>query len=451
MLNRGNNMARITKGRLFKRGKKGYYYLQYYLNGKEIKKALRDEAGNSITSLRKAEKARDILLAPYSTGDEKQRREQAYSALKTAEEKADEAEKRAKHTVKIKDAWGVYKKSQLRPDSGPDTLRNYNGHYQKFMAWLKTNYKQINNIAAVTSEIAAEYASFLEGEGYSRNTYNKHITFMKLFYKVMLEENRAEFNPFERLKRKKQITNSRKELTVEQIYNLLSTASPDLALLLGLGYFTGLRRGDCCTLMWSEVDLARQIITRIPNKIKDRSSNPQVVKIGISKHLFNALSQIPSEQRTGYVLPQMAEYYLNKKRDRINRMIKKHFENCGIKTVKEGTGEGTGKRAVIQYGFHSLRYSYISHHAEAGTPQAIIQANAGHANPAMTEHYTKISDEAALRIANALDLESDSKAKLIEDKSISLEELKNLVSTMNANNWQEVKKLILEKLPKIQT
>ena len=105
---RSKQMARTTQGRLFKRGKQGYYYLQYYLNGKEIKRALRDETGNPITSLRKAQKAKDILLTPYSTADEKQRREQAYSALKTAEEKAIEAKKICKHTVQINGGWTVY-------------------------------------------------------------------------------------------------------------------------------------------------------------------------------------------------------------------------------------------------------------------------------------------------------------------------------------------------------
>jgi integrase len=138
----------------------------------------------------------------------------------------------------------------------------------------------------------------------------------------------------------------------------------------------------------------------------------------------------------------MAEYYLNNKRDRINRMIKKHFENCGLKTVKDGTGEGTGKRAVIQYGFHSLRYSYISHHAEAGTPQAIIQANAGHANPAMTEHYTKISDDAALRVATALDITPE--AKLIEavDVEPEREKLRHLANTLSIDEIKKVLKYI---------
>ena len=75
-------------------------------------------------------------------------------------------------------------------------------------------------------------------------------------------------------------------------------------------------------------------------------------------------------------------------------------------TTDPETGENikTGCRAVVEVGFHSLRYSYISHNAEAGTPAAVIQRNAGHANPAMTEHYTKISDRAAVKYAAALQL-----------------------------------------------
>lgn len=39
-----------------------------------------------------------------------------------------------------------------------------------------------------------------------------------------------------------------------------------------------------------------------------------------------------------------------------------------------------------------------------GTPQAVIQESAGHANPAMTEHYTHVSIDAARRAAEALNL-----------------------------------------------
>lgn len=51
-------MARTTRGRLYKRGKKGNYYLQYYQNGIEHREALRDEHGEPITRAEAARKHR---------------------------------------------------------------------------------------------------------------------------------------------------------------------------------------------------------------------------------------------------------------------------------------------------------------------------------------------------------------------------------------------------------
>ena len=109
-------MARQTQGRIFKRGKKGYYYVQYYLNGKQIVKALRDENDQPITGKRNAEKAAEVILAPYKSNNHVQRRQQAVDALKTAEEKAIEAE-RTKSAVKLTDAFNkAMKKARRKPD-----------------------------------------------------------------------------------------------------------------------------------------------------------------------------------------------------------------------------------------------------------------------------------------------------------------------------------------------
>ena len=105
-----------------------------------------------------------------------------------------------------------------------------------------------------------------------------------------------------------------------------------------------------------------------------------------------------------YVLPRYAALYLSGRDNAIIREVNRHFRQNGLATTRPGTGPGTGKRAVVDIGFHSLRYSYISHNAEAGVPAAVIQKNAGHANPAMTEHYTRISDQAARQYAAALQL-----------------------------------------------
>lgn len=66
-----------------------------------------------------------------------------------------------------------------------------------------------------------------------------------------------------------------------------------------------------------------------------------------------------------------------------------------LDSQKAGTGKGTGKRAVIAVGFHSLRHTYVSLHAERGTPAAMIQNIVGHSNLAMTRHYTHVNTELA--------------------------------------------------------
>lgn len=132
------------KGHLFTRGrgKTKNYYVQYFLNGKEYRKALRDDDGNAITSKPVAQKAANKFLAPYIAKDEVQRREQAASALKTAQEKAQELVHK-QNVLKIENVWQAYLDAPQddKPNSGPGTMSNYKRHWSKFVDWLKKHYR----------------------------------------------------------------------------------------------------------------------------------------------------------------------------------------------------------------------------------------------------------------------------------------------------------------------
>ena len=461
------------QGRLYKRdgnGKEhsaqsrvhGVFWLEYRVDGKRKRQALRRPDGSPITRLKEAEEERTRRMRPFAANRKVEQLKDVRSLLSDAETDQAEAERDLVPAPALEDAWGVYLRSQSRPDSGPVTLADYERHYNKLLGWLGANHPDLHTVDQVTHDIAVGYAQFLDpvnGEGrVSPNTFNKRIGFLRLFFRVLGEEGRVEANPFERIKRRKLRTNSRRELTVEQVFTVLSSATGEMALLLGLGYFTGLRRGDCCTLLWSEVDLVRGIIKRIPNKVRGRSADPEPVKVGIAPDLHLALSQTPPKRRRGFVLPGVAKLYNDpSRRDRISRMIAAHFDTCGIKCVRPGTGRyrdpvtkewvSTGKRAISDYGFHSLRYSYISHHAERGTPQAVIQANAGHRNPAMTEHYTRISDETARQVAATIALPKPAFGELPESATEEREPLpdwaRELLATMQAGNWEEIRELLL--------
>lgn len=454
----GSQRSRKIRGRLYKRDARGrehpagsdadgVYWLQYTRKGERFRQPLTNPVtGEAITGFPAAEDERDRILAPFSTKHEVTQLRAIEARLADAETRHAVAEKRTVPALRLADAWDAYKASTTRPGSGDATLVNYHRHLRQFTDWLKTAYPDVQQVSQVTSAIASDYAGTLDRNGVSPNTYNKHISFMSLFYRVMIEDSRAEHNPFAKVRRRKLRTNSRKELSRELVRELLSTAEGELGILLGLGYYTGLRRGDCCTLQWAEVDLERDIIKRVPNKTKDRTDNPEPVKVGIPPELHAALARTPSEKRRGYVLPGMARLYNGNKRDRIVRMVTAHFVKCGIQCRRDGTGEDSGQRAIVDYGFHSLRYSYISHHAELGTPLAVIQANAGHRSPAMTEHYTRISDDTARRTAAVLSLPaaSDGKPSEAETEPEPLPQwARDLAATLTSGNWEVIKARLL--------
>jgi integrase len=266
------------------------------------------------------------------------------------------------------------------------------------------------------------------------------------------EPARLKDNPFERIRRKQLKTNVRRELSIAELKAIIEKAEGELQTLFMLGTFTGLRLGDCCTLKWGEVDLDRGLIRRIPNKTA-KSGKP--VTVGIPAALYAKLSETPKVKRKGYVVPKYAELYnhTNEKgepirRPLITREIKHIFEKCEIQTQQDGTGKptdenrnavDTGKRAVVDVSFHSLRHTWVSMQAEAGTPQAVVQSIIGHSNPAMTAHYTHIGEGAALEAAKVITL---NEPKQIESRVVP-PWIQELAETMTVENLEEIKAVLV--------
>ena len=88
----------------------------------------------------------------------------------------------------------------------------------------------------------------------------------------------------------------------------------------------------------------------------------------------------------------------------VPKQIQAHFEACGIATHAPGTGfvkdaDGddvhSGKRALVDVGFHSLRHTFVSLCRAANTPLSVVESIVGHSSPAMTRHYTHTGEDAA--------------------------------------------------------
>ena len=400
-------MPRMTRGRVFPRGKSMRYYVQFYADGKQHVAALRDRDGLPITNARAAREAADLMLLPFRLRGEEARAEALAERHATLERKARLAEQEM-HESKctLENGLDVFTSCPFRSrafEVPGKTERKmlYARVFRAFREWMEVNHSDKRTLSKVTPDMAMQFRDALGGTPQHRNIY---IAVMRKIYASLIKSGHLScLNPFGDLQRLPEVTENRKPLTHEMAMRLIAAADGETRLLLAIGYYTGLRLGDCCTLLWREVFMDRGVIVRQPRKTLHtaRNQNEARVKVGIPFELGKMLTEARAKSTSEYVLPVLAEKYLRSK-PAVTTLVAEVFKKCGIRRARQGTGKGTGKRAVVEYCFHSLRYSYASMSAELGVPAAIIQQNLGHGSPAMTEHYTKISDQAAAHYASLL-------------------------------------------------
>lgn len=299
----------------------------------------------------------------------------------------------------------------------------------------------------MTPALAAEYAGHLTARGLSANSYNKHVFFLELLFRALKEPGRLTANPWEGIRRKRVNSASRRELTIEELRAVCAAAEGELRLLLAVGVYTGLRLGDAATLRWAEVDLVRRFIRRIPNKTARRKPVP--ITIPLHAALYSILADAAAGERAEYVLPETAALYL-KSSSALSKRLHDHFEACGIRTHKPGTGgRGAGRpRAVVEVGFHSLRHSFVSLCREANAPLSVVESIVGHSSPAMTRHYTHTSELAATAAVAALPgLLADAGEQVTPAPTMAPEgqlealraKLADLAARLNADTWAAIK------------
>ena len=418
-------------GYLFKRGADGKthpadwtgagrFWIAYRLGGKLIRQRLADAHGNAITDRAQAEAERRRILAPLQTGNELETLKAIQSKIAQAEAQHVEAVAASRNGITIESAWERYLASTARPDTGDATLRQYSFQFARFADWMKRIHSEVATLDGVTREQAQEYAADLAAAGLSGNSFNKHIGLLSLVFRILMDDAGLSANPWEKIARRKHRSAERRELTVEELRRIVTTATGEMRLLYALGIYSGMRLGDCCTLRWTEVDLAQRVIVRIPRKT---ASKNKPVRIPMFPDLEAMLKEARQSAVGEFVLPELAAWYLAGRGDSITDRIQRHFWNCGIECHAEGTGKqikrdavgnavlteygnavliDTGKRAVIRCGFHSLRHTFVSLCRAANAPLSVVEAIVGHSNPAMTRHYSHTGDSEAQRAIAAL-------------------------------------------------
>jgi len=444
---------KTRKGYLVRRGKT--FYAVWQVAGRKFMKTTRQ------SDRKDAVKELARIMQPFLVADEVRTLETVKARIEGAKADLVKMDEEKNPPLTIGSAWSAYLNAPGRPDSGPATLRQYEAEFNRFLKWIEAEHADVQTMRALTPEIAGAYAQHLTGSKATPSTFNQHIGFLRLLWRVLEKPARMDApNPWTDIKRKRLVTQGRRELTIEELRRACLAATGELRTLLALGLYTGMRMGDCATLRWGETDLVRGMIRRVPMKTARRSGKP--VMIPIHATLQAILVEIPKDKHPEYVLPEMATVYL-KARSELKDIIQAHFAACGVTTHRPGTGfvmekgvdgkdrkVSTGKRAVVEVGFHSLRHTFVSLCRAANAPLSVVESIVGHSNPAMTRHYTHTSEAAAgVAVAALPDITGQATVTPVlpaADEMIAKAKVRELVETLTHANLKERRTQLLSLL-----
>ena len=212
------------------------------------------------------------------------------------------------------------------------------------------------------------------------------MSFLDRFWRELRVEAGLVENIWRDIKKQRKNTVSHEAFSRDQLTKIIQSATGELKGMLLVGLLSSLRLKDVVYLDKSKFFEAEGILKLKPFKTKRLD---KWVRIPVHPQLLPLLRK-PGEN--GMYFPDTAKAYANDP-STVAKSIQAHFEKCGIKTTEAIAEDARRKREAVKFGFHSLRFSFVSICASAGTPQHVLSELVGHSSPVMTLHYSKANGE----------------------------------------------------------
>ena len=259
------------------------------------------------------------------------------------------------------------------------TYLRYEGVIKAFLKTLAPP-KRRSPLTALSLKDILKFRNGLQRGGRAATTVNMAVKILRTPLNVARKLGYITHNPAEAIDPITAEVAEKGVFSPEQVALLVGAAQGDWKGLILGGYYTGARSADISNLRWDAVDLETRTILFIQGKAKRR------VEMPIHPEFQAWLTQIPDENRSGYIFPSLAEK-TSAGRNGLSGMFRRILENAGVEGATiERAGENGRNRSTLT--FHSLRHSFNSAMANAGIPQELRQRLTGHASKAVNDRYT---------------------------------------------------------------
>lgn len=273
----------------------------------------------------------------------------------------------------------------------------------RFAKFIRQQNPQATEFAHITRKLAQDFMEAETGRGVSPKTWNDALKLLRAACKHLLPP--GSINPFHSIPTRETETVFRHPFTPDELNLILEAAKGDefSGPLIVTGICTAMRRGDCCSLRWKDVDLAKRFIT-----VKTAKTG-QTVSIPIFPMLYDLLAHRPRTQ-SEFVFPAQARMYAENPHG-ITQRVRKVFAAAGFRDADTEDGKAAlakkpdGKKATAIRGaihatrptglrrasvrdFHSFRVTWVTLALTAGVPVEIVRRVTGHATADIVlKHY----------------------------------------------------------------
>ena len=344
---------------------------------------------------------------------------------------------------------------------------------KRFAQFVRKQNVKATEVAHVTRSVAQSFLDAESKRGVTGKTWNDILKLLRTTFKHLLPI--GAINPFSNVPTKETETIFRKPFSPEELAAIVEAARADefIRPVLITGICTAMRRGDCCLLEWTKVELKSRFIS-----VKTAKTG-QVVSIPIFPLLYDELVLRVKKRKLNdkYVFPEQAAMY-QENPDGITWRVRKVLAAAGFRddeaSEMEATGENSedkksvtlvspsdkngevlacrgeihvarkeGLRRASVRDFHSFRVTWVTLALTAGVPLELVQKVTGHKTAEIVlKHYFQPGREAfreALQIAMPKLLTNGQKSPK--------EEMVEILKKMTAKTWHK-SKVRLEKILK---
>jgi integrase/recombinase XerC len=271
----------------------------------------------------------------------------------------------------------------------PSTLRAYASDLRQFGEFLASRPGRDAPPGPEQIDVLAVrgFVARLSRDGLCKSSIARKLSAVRSYLGHVVREGRVEVNVAESLATPRVPKGLPRDLTVDEMFNLLENvqgdelaAARDLAIL-ELLYAAGLRVGELTALDVDDVDLSNRLV-----RVLGKGSKERLVPFG--SKAAGALRRWLDRCRDLRARSGELALFLNLRGGRltdrsVRRVLSRRLREAAI-------------RARVSP--HALRHSFATHLLGAGADLRAIQELLGHASLSTTQRYTHVSTDALMRI-----------------------------------------------------